>query len=61
MSVYEKEQGQLFRILGAAKNDSTLHFQVPKDRCRTSITLKEWHQESILRPILTKGSRVPKQ
>ena len=52
MSVYEKEQGQLFRMLGATKNDgsSTLHFMVPKDRCRTSITLEEWHQALILRP-----------
>ena len=50
MSVYEKEQGQLFRMLGAAKNEGTLHFMVPKDRCRTSITLEEWHQALILRP-----------
>src|SRR3989338_7758838 len=63
MPVFEKEQGQLFRMLGAAKNDgtSTLHFLVPKDRCRISITLKEWHQVLILRPIAKKGCRVPKE
>ena len=60
---HEKDQGQLFRMLGASKNEGTSssYFMVPKDRCRTSITLKEWHQALILRPNAKKGCHVPKE
>lgn len=61
MSVYVKQQGQLFRTLGAAKNEKELHFLVPEGRRRSSITLEEWLASLVLRPHAKKGVLVPKE
>src|SRR3989338_10515608 len=61
MSVYIKQQGQLFRTLGATKNEreKELHFLVPEGRVRSSITLEEWLRSLVLRPHAKKGVTIP--
>lgn len=59
MSVYQSRQGQLFRLLGASKNEQTHHFLVPQGRRYDSITPREWLASLILCPDAKKRLKVP--
>lgn len=61
MSVYIKNQGQCFRLLGAAKNDGSVvrSFLVPEGRKLGSITLEEWMEALVLRPFAKEVFKLP--
>jgi hypothetical protein len=59
--VYDKEQGQLFRLLGASKNDGTgeMNYLVPKGKAVADITLDLWMRSLVLRPGAKGGAKLP--
>lgn len=61
MSVYIKNQGQCFRLLGAAKNDGSVvrSFLVLEGRKLGSITLEQWLEALVLRPFAKEVLKLP--
>lgn len=59
--VYDKDQGQLLRLLGASKNDGSgeMNFLVPKEKHVDDITLRMWTRSLVLRPDAKGGAKLP--